>query len=86
MRYQSRTLIYLPEHIYTDCEATPKCRLSVFRAHIYVYTVHNLYMYNAEEEVNRLCKQFPAQWCTVLNVINVSYPLEDIAFKFENVS
>lgn len=45
-----------------------------------------IYICNAEEEVNRLCKQFPAQWCTVLNVINVSYPLEDIAFKFENVS
>lgn len=42
-----------------------------------------IYIYVRGEEVNRLCKQFPAQWYA-LNVINVGYPLEDIVFKFEN--
>lgn len=42
----------------------------------YTHAVHNLYLY-VEEEVNRLCKQFPAQQ-RFANVINVGYPLEDI--------
>lgn len=40
-----------------------------------------IYIY-VEEEVNRLCKQFPAQWYD-LNVIIVGYPLGDIRLKFE---